>query len=512
MDLSKLSDEGLLRLFQALAANAKVPNAGQMAAEDTGAFQGLAIGAGKAIDDLWQGGKQVYHGAMGNDQELAALKAQQDEANRHYAPLRDSNPIGTAVGEAFPSMAAMVATGGAGSLPMALGKAALSSGAAEALKYGDVGERARRGGVAALEGGVGTLAGYGLGKLFSPVAKTPNAPSAATMGAVDRLGLELTPGQATGSIPLQKLEQTLAQRSGSAPVFAEFSDQNSRAIGRAASGAMGQAADRIDEGVFAAARQQMSAEFNRLTKGKNVKLGQRFLDDLAAVDRAHVQPLAEGFPSMASGKASEVLDDALNLASKGQMKGELYQQVRGKLGQRADDAFKGGDAQLGQALKGVIDALDDAAGQSLTKTEQAAWHQVRKQYAALKLLEKGNIVKDGKVSPQLLQNALRQKYPQVYKEGGLDGPLMDIARYAEGIRPLPDSGTAGQLAAQQAGPYSALVGSPLRYAAAQALLSKPGRAWLGSGRLDEEAMRRLMQGGGMLGPAAFGSVAGAIGQ
>ena len=504
MDLSKLSDEGLAKLFQALAVRApKEPTAGEMAAEGTGAFQGLAIGAGKGINDVVQGVKQVYHGVMGNEAESAALAEEQRIANEHFAPLKDQHSFAVGMGEAFPSMAAMALSGGAAGLPMALGKAALSSGATEAMKYGDAGERMRRGAVGALEGAGGTALGYGVGKLISPVAKTPTAPSPTTMGAVNNLGVQLTPGQSTGSIPLQRLEQSLAQRSGSAPVFAEFADQNAKAINTAAAKAMGETADTIDAGVFAQARSRMGAEFDRLTKNTKVTLGNDFLNDLAAVDKAYVQTLKD-FPSVASGKASEVIDDALGLAAKGKLDGEAFQPIRSALSQRAKDAFAAENSQLGKALEGVVDALDNAAGKSLTKTEQAAWNQVRKQYSALKTLEKGNIVQDGKVSPQLLKNALRQKYPQAYKEGGIDGPLMDISRYAEGIKALPDPGTAGQLAAQNAGPYSALVGSPLRYMAAQGLLSKPGKSWLGSGRLDEEAMKRLMQGGGLLGVGAIG--------
>lgn len=507
MDLSSLSDSDLMRLAQALASNkpkAEPPmTPGRMAAEGTGAFEGAAIGAGKGIDDLIQGAKQLYYGATGNDRELGKLKAQQEEANRNYAPLRDSNPIGTGLGEGFPAMAAMALTGGAGGLPMAMGKAALSSGLAEGAKYGTADERLRRGAVGALEGAGGTAAGFGIGKLISPVAKAAGAPSAETMQAVQNLGVQLTPGQSTGSMPLRNLEQLWAQRSGSAPVFAGVADANKKAVNRAAASAMGETADEITPGVFAGARQRMSGEFDRLTKGTKLTLGNDFLNDLAAVEKAHVQTLAD-FPSVASAKASQVIDDALNLAAKGQMSGEAYQAVRSKLGRKATEAFNSGDAQLANALDGVVEALDSAAGKSLTKTEQAAWNQVRKEYSALKLLEKGNVVQDGDVSQQLLKNAMQQKYTSAYKEGKLDGPLMDIARYAEGVKPLPDPGTAAKVAAMHSGPYQALVGSPLRYIGAQAMLSKPGQNWLGSGRLDEEAMRRLMQGGGLLGVGGIG--------
>lgn len=506
MDLSQLSDEGLARLYQALTQKQAKPEPmtpGRMAAEGTGNLDALAIGAGKAIDDLIQGGKQMYYGATGNDAELASLKAQQDEANRNYAPLRDTNPWMTAFGEGFPSMAAMAVTGGSSALPMAMGKAALSSGAAEAAKYGDIGERIRRGAIASLEGAGGTALGYGAGKLISPVTKTGAAPSPTTMQAVQNLGLQLTPGQTTGSKPLLNLETSWAKRSGSAPVYAEISDANNKAISRAAAGEMGQAADVIDEGVFASARSQLSSEFNRLTQKTKVTLGNDFLNDLAAVEKAHVQTLSD-FPSIASAKASEVIDDALTLASKGQMSGKQYQDVRSALARKAREAFRSENSQLGNALDGVVEALDNAAGKAMTKTEQVAWDQVRKQWASMKLLEKGNIVQDGKVSPQLLKNALRSQYPEAYKEGKLSGPMMDIARYAEGIKPLPDSGTAGLLAAQQAGPWQALLGAPARYIGAKAMTSGPGQSWLGSGRLGEDAMKRLMQGGGLLGVGGIG--------
>lgn len=505
MDVKALSDDGLLRLIAALANKpqaAPQQSAGQMAAEGVGPMQAGLIGAGKATDDLVQGAKQLYYRATDNQPELDALRAQQAEASRLYAPLKEQHSVMTGLGESVPAIGSMIGTGGSAFLPMALAKAAAASGLTEGAKYGTDQERVQRGLVGAAEGAGGTLLGYGLGKMITPAAKSVAGASQEAMDAAQRLGVKLTPGQITGSKPLLRTEQMLAQRPGSAGVFAGFAGDNTTAINRAAASAMGESADAITPDVFAAARSRIGAQFDRIMNGRDVTLGPDFLNALVDVEAQHNQML----PSLRNAIVPKVLDDALNLAAAGKISGQTLQKTRSRLTQAADDAFRSGNSSLGQSLKGIRSALDDAAGQSLTKTEQLAWQQARAEWKAMRTLEKGNVVQDGTVSPQLLKTAVRINDPVSYKTGQTTGPLTDIARYAEGVRPLPDSGTAGNLAALKGsdtlfGFLKNLGGIPLRYGAAKGLLSDPGRAYLGNGILSDEAMKRLMQSGGLLGVA-----------
>jgi hypothetical protein len=520
MDLTKLSDEGLMKLYAALQQQqqpAPEQTAGQMAAEtpttlsfgplDTGikvppAIGAGLIGAGKSFDDLIQGGKQLYYRATSDDAAAQDMQAQHAQAAKHYGALQDKYPIVTSVGASVPTMAAMLATGGSASLPMALGKAALSSGLTEAAKYGTDQERFNRGIVGAAEGAAGTGIGYGLGRLITPRGLTGQAPSQEALDAVKRLGIELTPGQRTGDIPLRKLEQMLAQRTGSAGQFSDLAAANQAALNRGAASAMGETADAITPDIFAAARTRIGGDFQRLTKGTDVKLGNDFLNALVDVEAQHATLL----PSLQSPKVLNIIDDALAVAAKGKISGEAYQSTRSSLTKAAKDAFNQGNSAYGQALKGVATALDDAAGQSLTLTEKAAWDQARKQWKALRILETGNVVQDANVSAQLLKGQVKKADPVLYREGKTSGPLTDIARYAEGVKTLADSGTpAGMQAMQMGSPmgmFQTLMGTPFRWTMAKGMLSKPGTDWLANGVLTDEARKRLMQAGGLLGVAA----------
>lgn len=529
MDLSKLSDEGLRKLYDAYSrqglstmsddqlralyaqtAPAKPePTAGEMASEGVGPMQAGLIGAGKATDDLVQGAKQLYYKATGNQPELDALAQQQDEAQRHYGPLKQQNPFSAAIGESLPTMAAMVASGGSSSFPIALAKGALSSGAAEAAKYGTDQERLDRGVRGAAEGALGTGVGWGLGRVVTPMGRTAAGAGPEAVDAANKLGVQLTPGQQSGNVWLRRAEQMLAQRPGSGGVFAGLADRNTAAINKAAASAMGETADAVDSGVFAAARERIGNQFKTLTQKVDVKLGDGFVDALANVEKSYADAVG-AFPSLANAKVPKVIDDALSLAAKGEMSGKQYQAVRSALSKQAKDAFAASQSDLGQALKGVASALDDAAGQSMTATERAAFQQARSQWAAMRTLEKGNVVFNGNVSPALVKSAVQQKNPVSYKTGELKGPLAAIARYAEGVRPLSDSGTAANQAMLQAassplGFFQTILGNPVRYYGAKGMLSPTGTKWLANGKIDDEARRLLMQGGGLLGIGA-GSV------
>lgn len=525
MDISKLSDEGLQKLYnaynkqnlsalpdaelQALYARsnqapaASEQTAGQMAAEGIGPLRAGLIGAGKSTDALIQGAKQLYYRATGNQPELDALQQQQGEADANYAPLKQANPWMTGLGESLPSMAAMVASGGSASLPLAVAKGAASTGLTEAAKYGTDQQRLDRGIVGAAEGGAGTLGGYALGRIITPAGRSAAAAGNEATAAADRLGIQLTPGQTSGNVWLRRAEQMLAQRPGSGGVFADLAGANQEAINRGAASAMGEKANAITPDVFEAARQRIGGQFTKLTKGTNVTLGQDFLNTLVDVEAQHAQQL----PSLASSKVPKVIDDALALAAKGKISGEEYQSVRSAIAGAANDAFRANDSALGQSLKAIRAGLDDAADQSMTQTERAAWGEARRQWKALRILETGNVVENGNVSAALLKGQVKKSDPILYREGRLMGPLSDIARYAEGVKPLSDSGTAGNLMAMQAinsplGFFQTLLGNPMRYAAAKTMLSQKGGDWLANGKMTPEARRLLMQGGGLLGIAS----------
>jgi hypothetical protein len=502
------------------------PDALHQLAQNTGAGEAALIGAGRMGDRMYEGLKQAGLGIgsifsnllperlkRAAQEELAKKLIGQEQAmagdTAVYKPLEQAHPIATAVGEALPLAAAPMlrAVEGAGALP-AIVNGAASAAAPAALEYGTPEERAKR---AALAGGAGA-AGSALGKTVGAVAQRAMQPVKQVetqslqdaIAAAQRIGYPLTPGETTGSKALQMVEARLAKTPGSSGAMQEFQQSRDRALSRAAAGAMGETGDEISKQMMAQASSRIGGEFDRLAVGKAVPLGQPFQDALAAL-KAQQSTLGE----FADPAIDTLVAKGMDLAKSGQVDGKAYQLIRSRLGTKANDAFASGNSEVGQALKTVRDAFDDAATATMTGADKQAWDLARQQWAVLKTLEKGNVVEAGKVAPGRLKEALRTARPKDYKEGRLDGPLADIATIAENFKPLPDSGTAGNMFTQGlltgVNPIAGAASVAAPWAAQKAMFSKAGQDFLVNGRQMSPLERALMDRAARLGSLGVAS-------
>lgn len=482
-------------------------------AEGTGSGRAALIGAGRMSDRLLEGLKQsglgigaIFSEALperfkriAQEEITKRLQAQgqrMDSDTAAYKPLEEAHPVATALGEAAPLVAApmlrLAQGAGAGA---AMGNMAASAAAPAAMEYGTAGERAKHAALAGVGVAAGGLLGKGVervaGKVMKPVEKVQSESLDEAIEAARRIGVQLTPGQMTGNKALQLVEARLAKTPGSSGAMQQFGQANDRAINRAAARAMGETADEISPEVFSRASQRIGGEFDRLTSGKTVVLGQDFAESLQLLkaQQAHLGQFADP-------QVNTLIERGLDLAARGDVDGKVYQSVRSSLGKKANDAFKSGNSELGQALKTMRGAMDDAATSGMTGAEKQAWEAARKQWAALRTLEKGNVVEAGKVAPGRLKEALRVARPKDYKEGRLDGDLADIAKFAEQFKPLPDSGTSQNLLVQgiltgiNPAAGAAAVGVP--FAAQKAMFSGAGKNYLSNGRELSALERALM--------------------
>jgi hypothetical protein len=523
MDLSALSDEDFLKLrptqnlaslsdkeFMALRPPQYTP-------DQPSNLGALAIGAGKGIYDLGAGLQQGYQwvkGMMGGNQDAAQadLATKQQEENRLYAPLKRDFPWMTGIGESFPQVAASALSGGSATIPAAMLKQGLAAAVPAALSYGSPEERAIRAAKAGAETAAATGVVGAIGKAITPAKPGLNAPDSEVLQAAQRVGYQLTPAQKLDSVPLKYFERGLAQRTGSAPMFEELNARNAEALNRAAASDLGQPLSPVRPAfttdVFSAARDRISNDFKTVTAKIDSKLGDDFVGKLIDVEAKSKEGV---FPSLRAADGGKLIDgvitDALDLAAAGNLKGKTYDLTRRSLSARAAQAFKSGEPggpELGKALNGIIDALDEAAGQSLTKTEQAAFQQARKQWSVLRTLEQGNVVQAGNVNPNLIRGQMQKNYGIPYKEGKIGGGLVDIARLSEGVKGMPDSGTAGSLVGMNmtvnpTGLFQTLANTPFRYGLGKAYLSDTGQKYISNQALTPEMKRRLMQAGGLLG-------------
>lgn len=407
-------------------------------AEDPGAVQAALIGAGRMTDRLIKGVQQLN--PFQSPEEAARVKAQEDQNTAIYQRLQAQHPVATAVGEAAPMIAAIPATGG-------VATSALLGAIPGALEYGTTGERLWRGAAGALGGGIGAAAGNAVSRILQPF-RGPGTTSATRQAAEDaaqRLGVELTPAERSGSTVLGWTEGVLKDLPFSAGVRTASDEARSAALNSAAARSIGQTGNELTEGTLAAARRDIGQQFDNIFQRQLIPgqerrfvFGPEFQRELAQVQQSQVMPALRNDsiqqlitslqPGLPGGRFTRT--------------GEWIQQNKTALDGAIRDAHRNNQTGLANSLQGVEDALMNNVRRQLLPGEQAAFNQAERQWANLRTLETGQAVKAGNVDPNAVKGALERRYgvPAV-REGRLTGELADIARLGGVYKQLPQSGT-----------------------------------------------------------------------
>lgn len=403
------------------------------AADGYSALGSVMPAAGRKTDSILDGLTQMYLSARGEGSALAGLQQNVAEKERLYQPLREAHPTATGIGEALPMMA--IPTGSGGALAT-VARSALAGAVPEALSYGTAEERLAGGIKGGIGGGVGGGLGVLAGRALKPAGQGLPGLSKDAQNAAARVGYKLSPAQMSQNPAMQNFENYLSRSPGSSGSMQAAAAANQDALNTAGARAMGQPAKDLSEGTFAAAKQGIGAEFERLQQITAPDLGNDFLNILATIDSANA---ARG--SFKSKSIDALVDKGLDLAAQNKLTGTAYKEIRTVLNNDAQSAFKSGDATLGQALKQVRSALDDAAKGSLSAADQKAWETTRAQWAAYKALTKSNVSEGGNVSAARLAGALRQQGDGL-RTGAMQGPLSDVARLGESVKGVqnPNSG------------------------------------------------------------------------
>jgi hypothetical protein len=506
MDLSKLSTDDLMALRDGdlsrvstptlkMLRGGDAPAAPQKAdpTEGVGRPEALMIAAGRTTDRVLDGITQLYLKAKGDDKALGGLAQNVKSGDAPYAALREKFPFVTGLGEALPMLVAPVGGGTAGAM---IGRSALAAAAPEALSYGSGEERLKRAGVAGVSGAIGGAAGLAATRLLKPAGTAVQGVSDDALAAAQRIGFKPTPGQVTGNPAMQNFENYLSQTIGSSGRMLRHNQANEMALNRAGARAMGATADDLGEGVMAGAKGRMAQEFERLQQITGPDMARpEFMQALIKIDSANV---ARG--PYASGKIAEQIDKALDLAAMGKISGKAYKEIHTELASASTAAFRGGDATLGQSLKSIREALDDAAKASLGHADQKAWDTVRRQWEAYKVLVKGNVIESGNVSAPRVASKLRND-PR-FRTGELSGELADIARVGEAFKGVQNP-KSGQLAKEQINTLFGALRAGGDAVAGAAYMSRPMQAYLTNGLpIGQNSRYLLNRGGGLLGAPA----------
>lgn len=408
----------------------------KLAARETGAGEAAMVGAGRTVDKVAAGVKQSFLSlpsypltAPANEKaktDLAASEANKDAA---YAALQKERPFSTAGGEALPYVALPAS---AGVLP-----AAAAVATTEGAKYGTPGERVGRATMGGLTtAGGGLLAKAGASFLAPVTAKAAGGAHQGALEAAERIGMQPTLGEATGSTFVRRLEDLVSRLPGGGAVMAEHQAGNATALNRAAARAIGETADDLTPEVFANASKRIGQVFEdiKTLPGKQIQVG----PNVAAAADDILRQQAKMLPTQQDAQLIKIANDAKAAAlNRGRIDGETYQLTRSGLSDAAFDAT-GTNKRLYGAL---LNALDDSADASLRAAGNTALADAlktaRPQYANLKILEKGATAEAGDVSAAKVASTMRTNNPGAFRRGQFVGSEMgDIAAVGEGLKPL----------------------------------------------------------------------------
>lgn len=461
--------------------------------------QKLLAGAGKAFVDLGRGAGQIL--GLVDQKDI-------DEAKRLDSPLMKTGAgmAGNVVGNAA-MMAPSFLIPGANTYT----GAALTGAAMNALQ--PLAENESRS-VEALKGAgfglIGQGVGNAVGRMVKPVQAAPLSEMQSYLVGKAKQFMSLNAAQETGSKPLKWIDSALDNLPFTADRQAMQKAAQREAWQGQVLGQVGENSNVATPEVLGGAYSRLGQQFRDLSARNDVTLGNDFLDAIARVDSSKT-PFSSGLDN--------VVEKALDLAAKGRISGQEYQHVRTSLTNAAKGAWSQ-NPELGQALKMLRNALDDAADASVSTADKEAWNAVRSQYKALKTVEKATDTTTGTISPKKFINELGRVNPQGMKYGFGDQTMPDLARIGKQFiaEQLPDSGTAqrswymnalqnptagigGLLGFLHGGPVGAAAGAAIGagtpLAAQRALWSNGGyfRGGLLNPEIPQNALRPLAAGG-----------------
>lgn len=435
--------------------------------EGMGDFQKFAAGAGKALIDTGRGAGQLLRKVLPESASNAIglpTQADIDEAKKRDAPLMKTmaGMLGNIGGQVLTTIPTAFIPG-----VNTIKGGALIGSILAAMQPEASGESRGQNMVAGAAGGAaGSAIAKTVGRIVRPVRSNlenitkledgsvlPENLSRLADMAENQFNIPLTPAQKTGSRPLKIIDSVLDNLPLSSSRQMAGKQAQRRNYNRAILKQVGEDTDLATPEVMNTARTRISKQFEDISGRNSVELGDDFVETLAGIDSTRTP-----FSSL---QINSVIENALDLASKGKISGAEYQRVRTSLNNASKGAWAS-DPEKGRAIKAVREALDRAADKSISEADRAAWQTARAQWQNLKAIEEAAkpVSADavaGNISPAKLASALMKsnRNGMIYGQG--DQTMPDLARIGQAFikDQIPDSGTA-----QRAMYQALLTGSP----------------------------------------------------
>jgi hypothetical protein len=353
-----------------------------------------------------------------------------------YKPQTTAGEYARTIGE-FAPMAAFPAAGAFGKAVNVAAPALASETAGQITKGTTMEPWARA---------AGAFAGGTVPRLITPLPA--DAMRAQHLATMEKEGVTaLTAGQKTGSTPLRYFESVAKDTPGGATKIkgmeTKAAEQYTAAVLRRA----GVNSERATPDVLNQAFDDLGRKFDHLAGSTKLNADPVLTRALLAARSEYNQLVPE---LMRKPVVSNTVDDVLNTAQQNGhvIPGEVYKAVRSRIERMRSSSAS--DPELGNALRTMRDALDDAMEKSMPAPRQGQWKEVRKQYKNLLTIEKaatgaGENAANGLISPAQLRAAAKQMGKRQFTRGKDDFRALADAGEAL-MKPLPQSGTAPRAA------------------------------------------------------------------
>ena len=431
---------------------------------------------------------------------------------KFYEPKTTAGQYAQTVGEFLPSAAL-----GPGGAPRKVAGAVISGLGSEAA-----GQAAEAGGLGPTASAAARMAGAALApaaaeRLVTPVRTISPTRQQAVQTLRGEGVTDITGGQATGNKRLRYAESELGGSTAE-----RLQERQQEQFTRAALRRVGTDAERATPEVIDHSFNRIGGRMNGLAARNQAIADAPLIHDLVAARDGYTHLVAQ---PMQAPVIQHVLDRISNsFRTGGIMPGEVYQTLRSDIGRYARAAKN--DPNLQDALYSIQHALDDNVERVMRRNNSndlGAWRDARRQYRNLLVIERasnyaGEQAASGIISPANLARATKAiQGTRNYARGR--GDFTPLARAGvEVLSTLPNSGTAQRLrahgipamiaaalggtAGSAAGPHGTLGGIAAGLAAprlaGEAILSGPGRRYLGNQLVPPDTnpvLRGLLRGG-----------------
>lgn len=318
-------------------------------------------------------------------------------------------------------------------------------------------------------GAAGGAGGQAVANRISAVAAQPGnlltqGQRQAAQGG-QNLGMRLTPGKASGSTVLQKIEAAAESNPMTTGGFDAIKNQNQRILNRAAARSVGENADELSTPILARVEGRLGQVFDQVADATPVPLnpqtvGPRLQQILNDSQGLVVIPGHHGLGGLDAHPLWQQLDNFANTA--GGATREQLRALSSKMGKAARNNMTtpNGDRELGQSLFRAQEVVEDAIQGSLAPAQQAAYNEARNQYRNLMLLTaKTNVVNpsSGNVAGRPLANTLMSRDRGGFTMGRNNNDLYEATRF---VQAFPDIVGNSGTATRSMGPADYMAGIP----------------------------------------------------